>query len=255
MINTKRDRKNLYLRLDKLDIIAKVRPLLERAGYYLRQEDGVIAPRIPGLAWDTPWIHVKHDFDAHCEIYHRVFFDEMKVIPTYCRNCWKVVIRPRTLVELFDLYELEKDLDRPSKCGIEVRSSVHGLYGGYFYNRSEEQGQECYELVRKEVDECLSSDVPIILKRYCTEFELELGPSDETPLELTPEEQEVERYILMNFQQDKYHTYQPEHVQAFVMRKWIHWAYQNGDQTYAEFTDDGPLFKPMVTYHNKKQEK
>lgn len=253
MINTKIDRRNLYMRLSKIDIITRIKPLLERGGYYLRPEDGVIAPRVPGLAWDTPWIHVKHDYDAHCHLYHSVFFDIMKFIPTFCRNCWKVVVRPRTVVELFDLYELQKELDRPGKCGAEPRVSVFGLYGGYFYNRSKAEGMECYKLVRKAVNEWLSPDVGVILKRYCSEFELELGPSNEMPMRLSPEEEEVERYIETNFERERYHTVQPEHVQAFVMRKWIHWAYQNNDPTYAEFTDGKPMFKSMVTYHDRKK--
>lgn len=253
MLNTKTDRKNLYMRLDKIAVTEKLRPLLEKKGYYLRPEDGLIAPRIPGSAWDTPWVHVKHDWLGRCDLYHSVLFDILDVIPSYCMECYKVVVRPRNLIELFDLYELQKEMDRPSKCGIERRDTTTSNYGGYFYNRGEEKGLECYKAVRREVNKHLSKSTPVLLKRACTEFEMKYPNSDEWE-EMSDEEKEVESYILSCIAVPQYHNMQQDFVVASVMRKWIHHAYRQGDETYKEFTDGERLFQDYVTYHKERDD-
>jgi hypothetical protein len=179
-----------------------------------------------------------------------VFHQLENYVHSYCRECYKVVIRPQSLIELFDLYELERRLDVPCKCGIERRDTVHGLYGGYFYNRGLEQGLERLKEVRALVDENLSPETPVFLKRYCTEYEigpLSLGDSDKMP-DATQEEKEWEMTVMSHFPKVGVSTPQSDTQIAYVMRQWIHFAYTNGDQTYKEFTDGNPLFKGYVTY-------
>lgn len=253
MIDTKKDRKNLYLRISNLDYITRYKDILEKEGYKLRLEDGKFVPKNVGSAYDVPWIYVKTDGKARCDIYHKVFHQIDKHIHSYCRECYKVVVRPRTLVELFDLYEFQRRLDVPCKCGIERRESVHGLYGGYFYNRGIKMGIERLAEVRELVDKHLSKETPVFLKRYCTEYEvgpLALGPSDKTP-DATQEDLEYENKVMSLFPQVGVNTPQSDEQVAYVMRKWIHWAYQNGDETYKEFTDGSPLFEDYIKYEGE----
>jgi len=252
MINTKKDRKNLYLRLCNMDLKKKLSTLL-KGQYHARIEDGKFVPNLPAMGIEAPWVYVQSS-PARCDIYHRVFFDVLKMIPSYCRECYKVVVMPRTLVELFDLYEMERDMGVPCKCGIELRKTDTRLYGGYFYCRGLEQGKERYAEVRALIDERLSPETKVILKRYCTEYEIGpdgQGPSDELP-PFTKEELDFEEYVLDHFPPIGFGTKQPDYLTAGVMVDWIHHAYMHGDETYKEFTDGGPLFKPIVTYHNKE---
>jgi hypothetical protein len=202
---------------------------------------------------------VQTEGSARCDIYHRVFFNVLKHIHSYCRDCWKVVVRPRTLRELFDLYELQREMGVPCKCGIERRITTTGLYGGYFYCRGKEQGLERYKQVRELVDARLSPETGVLLKRYCTEYEIgpnAQGPSDELP-DLTAEEVAMEQYIEEKFPRVGYGTPQPDFVTANVMQEWIHYAYRyhacTGDETYKEFTGGDPLFPPYVTFHNEAE--
>lgn len=251
MIDTLKDRKNLYLRLSKIDYVTKYKSMLEKEGYKLRIEDGKFVPKSVGSAYEVPWIYVKTDAKSRCDIYHKVFHQLENHVHSYCRECYKVVVRPRNLIELFDLYELQRRLDVPCKCGIERRESVFGLYGGYFYNRGKQQGLERLAEVRQLVDEKLSPETPVFLKRYCTEYEigpLSLGPSDKMP-DITKEQDEWEKEIMSLFPSVGVSTPQSDTQIAYVMRTWIHWAYQNGDETYKEFTDGNPLFDKYVTYN------
>jgi len=249
MLDTKKDRKNLYVKLSNIDLITKYKPLLEK-GYKLRVEDGKFVPRQIASAHEVPWVYVKTDPKSRCDIFHTVFHQIERYIPSYCRECYKVVVRPRNLIELFDLYEFQRRMDVPCKCGIERRESVKGLYGGYFYNRGLKEGLERLGEVRDLVDEYLSTDTPVFLKRYCTEFEvgpLALGDSDKTP-DATDMEKEWEMMVLSLFPRVGTNTPQSDVQIAYVMRTWIHFAYSNGDETYSEFTDGSPLFKPYITY-------
>ena len=251
MINTKDNRKNLYVNLDKNDYITKLRSILN-AGYKLRAEDGRFIPGATSMSYNTPWVYTKAYPGYRCDIAHSVFWELLHHIPNQCRKCYKVVVRPRTLEELFNLYELQEGMGVPCKCGMELRDTVHGLYGGYFYCKGLEEGKERYEQVRKLVDEKLSTETIVILKRYCTEFELEGIPSDQTP-DCTEEELIMEEQIYFLFPTVGASSQIPDHVKTHVMRRWIDYAYKNGDETYKLFTDGSPLFKPYVTYHRKEK--
>lgn len=238
------------------DIISHARPLLEKAGFKLRDGDGKIYVEAT-QAWDTPWHHIKHSGHVNCHLWHRIMFDvifQKRFVPSECQQCWKIVVRPQSLLQLFALLELQKRLDRPSKCGIEVRESVHGLYGGYFYTRSLEEGLASYKEVRSAIDEDqnLGPNIVVLLKRACTEFEVACGPSDKW--EVTPEQQALEALVNKWFVHDINVRQQSEHVVSFIHKKWIEWAYANGDSTYQYFTNGKPLYQPYVTYHHLADE-
>jgi hypothetical protein len=232
-----------------------LKPLLEGGGYKLRIEDALFVPRQMGASWDIPWAYVRSDPRTRCDIYHRVFFDVLKHIHSYCRECYKVVVRPRTLVELFDLYEMQCEMDVACKCGIEVRDTTAGLYGGYFYCRGVEEGRERYKQVRKLVSKHLSPKTGVTLKRYCTEYEIgpgSQGPSDKIG-DVTPAERKMEEYVEQHFPRTGFASPQAFHILAATMLKWIKWAYQNGDETYLKFNDGLPIIKKTVTYHEEKK--
>ena len=191
---------------------------------------------------------------SRCEIYQRVFFQQLKHIPSHCRSCWKIVVRPKTLEQLFDLYELQKVMGVPCKCGLEIRETVHGNYGGYFYTRSKKAGLERYKQVRALVDEHLGEDVDVLLKRYCTEFEIGPGSfGDSSKTEgVTLEEKEMEEYIEAHMPRVGSNNPQSKHIVANVLRRWIEHAYTIGDETYKIFTGGESLFPPYTTYHKEK---
>ena len=238
------------------DVIEWCRPLFEQRGYYLRDSDGKISYE-GKMAWDTPWHHVKHAFGLDCHLWHQVTFDiiftrmnQHKWVPSKCQECWKVVVRPPNLKGLFGLLELQAALGRPSKCGIETRDTVHGLYGGYFYNHSLEEGLDCYEAVREAVDNepRLGKGTVVLLKRACTEYEMRAGPADEWTI--TPQQAHVEGIIDSVFTHDIVMRSQPEWAVTRVHTRWIQWAYAMGDPSVFEFTNGKPLFPPYKTYHH-----
>lgn len=245
-----------YGQITAEDVIEWCRPLFESRGYYLRDSDGKIV--FEGrMAWDTPWHHVRHAPGLDCHLWHQVMFDiifqrlgQPSWVPSKCHECWKVVARPKTLKQLFALLQVQHMLNHPSKCGIETRDTVHGLYGGYWYNLSLEQGLECYERVRKAIDEHedLGKNVNVLLKRACTEYEMRAG--DSTQWKVTDQQAHVESVVNSVFTHDLIQRKQPDWAIARVHTRWIQFAYMNGDPTVFEFTGGKPLFPPYKTFHH-----
>ena len=158
-----------------------LQPMFQAEGYIVDPETYNVRPMVRQISWDTQWDYVNADPKRCCN-YLQMLAKHKKFVPSFCENCWKVVVKPRTLRELYQLRNLQREMVARDKncwckCGIEERFWVPGLYGGYFYTDSFEQGAERYAQVRTNVDRVISPDVPVILKRYCTEFEIELGDS------------------------------------------------------------------------------
>ncbi len=211
----------------------------------LRVRDDGMLERTGHPSYGESWHHVVRAKNKDCGIWHMIVTFVKPFVPSKCQECWKVVVRPKTLKELFKLLEVQKKLGIPSKCGIERREIVCGLYGGYFYNDSLEEGKECYRKVSKVVD------MPVILKRGCTEFELACGDSRNWSLGNSEIEGLVEKYVI---KYDEDFQEQPLDVIGNIHQKWVEWAYQNGDETYKEFTRGKSLYEPPATYHHLVEE-
>lgn len=239
-----------YSVLSEKDVISAMLPFFQNGQYFLR-DDGKIDSDYR-VGHNSPWIFVKRSPNRECLIWHKIYFGVFNMLPSFCRQCWKVVVRPKTLKQLFQLLELQKRMDRPCKCGIENRKTVHGLYGGYFYNDSIEEGFDCFDEVKAAVHEEISPDVSVILKRGCTEFELYFGPSNKWS-EPTEDELRNEQMLDGVFVRNMFSHVQPEHLRARIMQEWIHFAYQWGDATSLDFNNGKPLFRPVVTYERKPE--
>jgi len=185
-----------------------------------------------------------------CHRIHQYMFPKLGIIPILCHDCFKVVVKPKTVVQLFELQKLQKKLNLPSKCGIELRNYVPNLYGGYFYNKGIEEGRKCYELVRKRVSERISPDIEVLLKRGCTEFEMKHGPSDKWAIGIDQKKLEDEfnkRYV----EENDTTQIQTDDAINNIKLSWIIHAANKHDKTYKELTG-GELLVPecnYVTYH------
>ena len=167
------------------------------------------------------------------------------------------------MVQLFELEMLQRQLNLPSKCGIEKRAHVHGLYGGYFYNESKEEGVSCYNIVyaamsQNEILRPLLDFVDeegrtqnLLLKRACTEFEHLCG--DSSKWEVTQEQLAIESLVNRYVVADDFERIQPEILVRHVRRTWIEFAYQWADPTYAQLTGGEPLYPHYVTYHQEEK--
>lgn len=105
---------------------------------------------------------------------HLSVFKEMQVIPEFCFDCYKVLVVPRTVVELFKLLMVFEKIELPNdntrKCMVECRRDTPGAYKGFIYCRGMEEGNEVRKIVRKVVSEEISPQISVSLKRGCSEY-------------------------------------------------------------------------------------
>ena len=252
------DRSDYYLTIAENDIIGRMQHLLRQEGYFLSEENGRITADL-NPSWETPWHHVGDSSQIDCYTWHTIIFNTLGFIPFGCLKCFKVVVRPKTLKQLFALLDLQLEMGHPSKCGIEVRETVRGLYGGYFYNRSLDEAIECFKKVKARMaEDPILRDLldakdengiskKVILKRGCTEFEMKFGRSDQW--RTTEENMKLESLV------DQYITKKGPMKQTDIMilnlhGRWIRFAWEHDDPTVDEFTGGIPLHPPVVTYHH-----
>jgi len=245
---------NLLNELLLKDYIRKLEPLF-RMGWHLRPEDGKLAliPGHHGIDHGTNWIHTNPDPERRCRFY-QLIFEHCDFVPLKCMNCWKVVVRPKSLLQLLKLYELQERLaeENPkcwSKCGWEDRPWVSGNYGGYFYCSSKAVGWQRYQTVRKGVDEYIGKHVDVLLKRFCTEFEVRSG--DSAKYQRPKEADIMETSIFEGSYIERLANPQPESLKDHIMSEWILNAYSIGDPTAIFYNNNKPLYTPVHRYEGE----
>jgi len=220
-------------------------------GYIFDAKDGRF--RIPSdqrsLLQPTPWCHAKHAPSKHCAFDHNLVFNNFNIIPPRCLQCWKVVATPKTFDELMQLETIQKQMDVPCKCGIELRDYTPKLYGGYWYNNSLDEGRFRYEQVKKILADNLSEKIAetVILKRGCTEYEMIKGPSPYW--HMTDDEEEQLEIINSYVDVPRGNTEQQEVQKKAVRIKWFLYAHMNADMSYLPYNNDTPLFPGYVPFH------
>jgi len=259
------EEKSLYEQLRWQNIINLMEPLIKSGQYIVRMTDAKLVAKTTQIATNTPWIFNGPGYGYDCHYWQRVVFETLsrrisgRFVPRSCHQCFKVVVKPRTLEQLFALLDIQRKSKLHSKCGIELRESVPGLYGGYFYNRGLAAGLVCYNkvyglleadpIMKPLLDEKDGEDktTRIVLKRGCTEFEHGVGPSDRWVI--TPEQNALEDLLESFMVLDNDNLTQQDHLLWDVQQRWIEWAWQHGDPTYSKYTNEKPIYPPYITYH------
>lgn len=263
--------------------IADLLKPLRQHGWYWDTETGKFTSGTTHIDDSLPWITQNLDFD--CYLWNSIFFKtvaKQKMVHTHCQTCFKVVVAPRTFTELLRLEEYQQDCGLRCKCGIETREYVGRAYGGYFYswepgelefqayeeeggglagqylvvNDTEalRKGRLKYDRIVKDMAEHVQigdTPVPVILKRGCTEFERDCGPTDQPRYRHISDEQIaleacVDEHV--EYEHCKFTSTQPEAVKDGIRRTWADFAHFIGDMTYVPWLGRS-LSVPPVTYH------
>jgi hypothetical protein len=198
------------------------------------------------------WLHVSKGPSLNCEFLMHFLFDiayAKSAVPLGCSSCYKVGVAPKDLGQLMALRKLQEGLDYKSKCGVEVdREITQNVYSGFFYCQGLDGARKVFSEVRRAIDQHpdLGPDVPMRIKRGCTEYELHCGPSDQFkfPSELGP----LEAYLKTKFQSAPKIKSNPLKAKLETLARWIQTAFRIGDNTYLKFTGGKRLYPATVSY-------
>ena len=85
------------------------------------------------------WIKVHRDASRNCKLQLLLFnyIYQKQAVPAACETCFKVKVVPRSLRELFAVYEAGGALPYTYKCGIDAESDdgVWGVFDDVFGDR------------------------------------------------------------------------------------------------------------------------
>ena len=206
------------------------------------------------------WLHVTGATDnRNCILWHEVFFNQFKVIHSFCRyNCWKCVTHPRNVKELIQFHNLMYVVPfvynfinpLPGKAGLDVRKYTGKAYSAFNYATSLFEGLRMREIMQhmirtylptEEIDGKKLEDT-VFVKRSCTEMEA-LIPGDDawwdTPQ--TAHEIDIERRFEDIFDHQVDVTLQPAWLRDKVLHKWLHYANSIGDESAVDFIKSDPF--------------
>jgi hypothetical protein len=115
----------------------------------------------------------KDSYTANCER-HMLIFQTNNVIPEYCFNCYKILVEPRDVLELFKLMIIFNGIQLPNnntrKCMVETRAEISGTYKGLVYSQNLEEAKGMLLSLREIISKEISPEITISLKRGCSEY-------------------------------------------------------------------------------------
>lgn len=168
-------------------------------------------------------------------------------VPWGCRNCYKVQVKPRTLRQLHAVLRIARPLGLTFKCGTTLTvPHMAGPYAALFYTDTLARAKEVFHQVRRAVDdhEALGNEVPMGIKRGCTEYELACGPSD--CFDFPPERAELEAQLLARLRPLR--KADTRKAELWTLLRWNHVAFRIGDETYHDLTGGRRLYPEPVLY-------
>ena len=183
---------------------------------------------------------------------HITVFNKFNIIPRNCFNCYKVLIEPRTVMELFKLLVIFDNIkfsaDNTRKCMVECREEISGAYKGFIYCLNPKEGEEIAGWMSQVVSEEISNKIPVTLKRGCSEYALVYPEyaqirNTEEIMEYKEEWQQYEDMVDKDYIADKnkVKTFnKPAYTlnEAKIMLAWLKYAATIGDLSYLEITGE-----------------
>jgi hypothetical protein len=164
------------------------------------------------------------------------------------------VLVPDSFAELMMVKDYQKDF-RDCKCGIDIRDYTTNIYGAFWYCRGLLRAMEVYKGVANWAAKNLGEQIRVIIKRGCTEFEIQ-GTAGNSRFWIVGSGQELlESWLDDHLDFDPFMNIgQTEDIRDRVREKWMHWAHAHGDMSYLAETRGLPLYKSCKTYHEREQE-
>ncbi len=246
----------LSLTLKGTTIGANLQRAIE-SGKVARREDGKFTliksgGRQPGMDDLDGYIWRRGEFAQPCYFLNRFMFRHVYAegaVPFGCRDCFKVKVVTDNLRQMMAVREVAASVSASSKSGVEVDNPENqSLYGSYFYTLGLDRARALYKELRAKINEHrkLGSNVKMLIKRGCTNYERKCGPSDQYTFD--PRQEEIERYFFARFAAGLRQGLRKPVRDAMQILEWVQIAYRIGDNTYKDFTGGKDLRPPIVTY-------
>lgn len=218
----------------------------------------------------------KNSSNLNCGRHFKVF-NEFKVIPKYCFNCYKIQIELINVVDLIRLYFLFDNIilkkNNIRKCIIETRDNVKSNYKGYIYCDGLDEAKDILNTTKKYISKLGLSNHKIFIKHGCSEFAEEhpkyklinlSGPQEMNFDENWTKNEKIvdDREIKRSKPDEKIFDETLKGINLydiFIIKNWLNYAKIIGDNSYKliyekklyeSFLND--LLKNQIQFRNKE---
>ena len=227
-----------------------------------------LSPTAYAMAFDSNWLFFGHNTASRdCFTWHSIMFNCFdNFVPEFCKlRCYKVVVKTRNFLDAMSFRNAVLAAPHATgglvtlqgKVGIDEREYTEGHFNGFIYCDGLEDARKKYVVVRELLDEHVDDgeNIPVIIKRTCTEFERAHGPTDgEFWQSMTQDELDFQRLLEDIYTGVKHSSTQPDWLQNKVITDMMHWANKIGDKSWMQhFNCEDFLTMKAVTYHEVKE--
>ena len=198
----------------------------------------------------TPFsqIYKKNEKNLNCKR-HMLIFNEHKIIPEFCFECYKVQVEVNSVIELIKLFLVFNSFkcQNTRKCMVETRKDVSGFYKGLIYCSGLKEALKISEEINIEIKKNIRTDLKSNIKRGCSEYALEfpeykaISLSGNQPMDYNKDWSKVEKeFDKSNFEWGK----STPNIEGFnlnnflVMRNWLAYAKKIGDRSVIKITNE-----------------
>ncbi len=202
------------------------------------------------LNLETPFsqIYRKNEKNLNCKR-HMLIFNEHKIIPEFCFECYKVQVEVDSVIELIKLFLVFNSFkcENTRKCMVETRKDVSGFYKGLIYCSGLKEALKVSEAINIAIKKHLRTDLKSNIKRGCSEYALEFPEykeirlSGDQPMDYKKDWLEIEReFDKSNNDWGK----STPNIDGFnlnnflVMRNWLAYARKIGDKSVIKITNE-----------------
>jgi len=218
-----------------------------QSGAVRRRADGML--ELPGGPRPSYFAFIDNGPAMNCVFLNTFLFSQVyrkAAVPKGCEPCFKVKLVPRSLRELVALYEVARAIPCGSKWGVDFfNPHSQNLYAGYFFVSGLEAARALVPEVRRAIagNAKIGAELPIVIKRGCSNYEVALGPSDSYAFR--PELGEVESWLQSQWRAPATNG---KSLAEILYGTWVPFAFQIGDDSYLDFTGGRPLHRKTRTY-------
>ena len=245
---------NYLLRSNKFNFDLKNKITDEEVINYYYKTYQILKENLHNDNFDSDQIFRRNTFDLNCDRHFKVF-NTFNVIPKFCFGCYKILINPKNIIELFKLYivfdNLKLEKNNLRKCIIELRSSIGGVYKGLIYCSGLNEAQKIFKDILPIIKTSIGDNLSISIKRGCTEFSVsypkfkEIDQSmkyNDTWREKEKQIDEKNKNTVKVLEKTILGTTISD---VLIMRNWLIYAKRINDESYKKFNINIPDTKYM----------
>ncbi len=215
-----------------------------------KKANTIVNTRLENIIFNDYQIYRRNEKDLGCRR-HKKIFNDHNVIPKNCFGCYKVIIEPKTLIDLVKIYILfdyiKFENNNIRKCMIELRPNIEGRYKSLIYCSDLNEAESILQKLKTIIDKNINENIIINIKRGCSEFGMAYPLYKDyknNVMKYKEDWKEKEVFVDAKYPNLLKHKLNRETIfgitlnDILVIRNWICYARLIGDNSYKMISDD-----------------